>query len=96
MVTIPQPDTDRGRWVHYAMSYEKGRLSVFKDGEFVADREQTVAVKGNKAALGRHWWSNGAETSTRFIGALDDIRVYDWALGDAQLKTLFAHRGALE
>jgi hypothetical protein len=94
MVSIPHPPADRKRWVHYAMSYEDGHLSVFKDGLLAGDRKLTVDVKGNKAALGRHWWQNGAETSTRLVGALDDVRVYDRALDEYQIAGLHAKDAA--
>ena len=56
----------------------------------VAREAVTVAVSDGEGALGRHWWSSGAETSTRFVGALDDLRVYERSLTDQQIKRLHA------
>lgn len=91
-VMIPQPEGDLKRWMHYAMTYRDGELRVFRNGTLVAKKELAVDVKGNQAALGRHWWSNGFQTSTRFVGALDEIRIYDRALTDAQVSRLFDHQ----
>jgi len=88
MITIPQPPEDLGRWIHYAMSYRDGVLRAYKNGEKAGEKKLEVAVKGNKAALAQHWWANGSMTSTRFIGAMDELRVYDRALGPIDIKQL--------
>lgn len=90
---IPQPPEDLERWMHYAMSYRDGELRVFRNGKLAATKELAVDVKGNQAALGRHWWSNGFQTSTRFVGALDEIRVYGRSLTDEQIHRLYQHQG---
>lgn len=87
-VSAPFAAADLGRWVHYAMTFEGGRLSAYKNGEPVAVATARVSVPSRNAALGRHWWSGGAGTSTRFQGALDDLRVYDRALTPQQVRRL--------
>ena len=72
------------------MSYKDGELTVFKDGNPERSQKLEIAMKGDEAALGRHWWSGGRQSSTRFIGALDDIRIYERALDGAQIKRLNA------
>jgi hypothetical protein len=88
LVSIPFDNKDRNRWVHYALTFQGGRLRAYKDGRLVGDVPARVALVGKHAALGRHWWDHGAATSTRFIGALDDLRIYDRTLAPAQLRRL--------
>jgi hypothetical protein len=45
---------------------------------------------GKHSALGRHWWHHGAATSTRFLGAFDELRIYQRALSASQIAMLHA------
>ncbi len=88
MLVIPHEKADHDRWVHYAMAFSDGHLRVYKDGILANESAIVVNVHGNKAALGRHWWTGGSQSSTRFIGALDDARVFERALTNEQIKAL--------
>ena len=90
MVQIPFDQADRNRWVHYALTFQDGRLRAYKDGRLVGEAKGRVVVVGKQAALGRHWWHHGAATSTRFIGAFDELRIYQRALSPSQVELLHA------
>ena len=87
-VSTPYQNVDRGRWVHYTMTYKSRRLSAFRDGHLIGEAPGRVSIKGKRAALARHWWGDGTGTSARFQGALDDVRVYDRALTPEQIRIL--------
>ena len=87
-VSVPFAATDRDRWVHYAMTFRDGELHAYKDGERVGTTPARISVPGRKAALARHWWADGEGTSTRFQGAMDDVRIYDRALTGQQIRML--------
>ena len=87
-ITTPFVRTDRGRWVHYAMTFRNGRLKAFRNGRLVGETKARIAVKGRRAALGRHWWGGGAGTSTRFQGFMDDVRIYQRTLTPQQIQML--------
>jgi len=87
-VSVPYPDGDRDRWTHYAMTYGNRRLRAYRDGRLIGETSAVVSVKSQRAALGRHWWGNGAGTSARFQGELDDVRIYDRALSKKQIDYL--------
>jgi hypothetical protein len=87
-IAVDFDNKDRNRWVHYALTFRDGRLRGYKDGKQVGEVPARVSIVGKHAALGRHWWHHGEATSTRFIGALDDVRIYDRALSPSQIQRL--------
>jgi hypothetical protein len=70
------------------MTFRDGELHAYKDGERVGNTPARIWVPGRKAALARHWWGDGEGTSTRFQGAMDDVRIYDRALTAEQVRML--------
>ncbi len=70
------------------MAFSDGQLRVYRNGNLANEGAVAIKVYGNQAALGRHWWTGGTQSSTRFIGALDDVRVYDRALTIEQITVL--------
>jgi hypothetical protein len=88
LVQVPFDPADRNRWVHHALTFQGGRLKAYKNGRLVGEANGRVAIVGKHAALGRHWWHHGEATSTRFIGAFDELRIYRRALSPAQLELL--------
>ena len=77
----PIPDGCVGRWCHYALSYDQGVVSGFVNGRAVARQSNvTVRLVRHTAGLGIHWWDDGAGVSTRFLGAIKEVRIYDRAL----------------
>jgi hypothetical protein len=87
-VSVPYEAKDRDRWVHYALTFAAGRLRAYRDARLVGEAPARVSQVGKQAALGRHWWHHGVGTSTRFIGELDDVRVYDRSLSTQQIEML--------
>jgi hypothetical protein len=88
VVHTPFDRADRNRWVHYALTFQEGQLRAYKDGRLVGEAKGRVVVVGKQAALGRHWWHHGAATPTRFIGAFDELRIYQRALSASQVEML--------
>lgn len=87
-IDVPYQAANRGRWVHFAMTFEMGRLMAYRNGEKRGESAARVKVQGTDAALARHWWAGGGGTSTRFQGAMDEIRVYSRALSGEQIRCL--------
>jgi hypothetical protein len=76
------------KWQHVAMSWDGFNLRVYYDGKEVALNPATVVEKPRKAgatplAIGRR--QDGYPT-TYFNGKLDDIRIYDRPLSEAELR----------
>jgi Concanavalin A-like lectin/glucanases superfamily len=85
-VTFDRADLDH--WVHYAMVFADGRLTAYKNGIAIGSKDARVSETSGNAALGRHWWQDGAGTSTRYIGAFDEVRFYGRALTSEQIRML--------
>jgi uncharacterized repeat protein (TIGR03803 family) len=69
-------------WTHLAMTYDGEMLRLFVNGVEVEDREQSGAVTVSDGALrigGNNVWGEW------FQGQIDDVRIYDVAVGAAQI-----------
>lgn len=95
-VIVPFDPADRGRWVHYALTFQAGALRAYKDGRPAGEEKGRVNVVGKQAALGRHWWHHGEVTSARFIGEFDELRVYQRALTPSQVGLLHSAVGPIK
>lgn len=75
-----------GRWHHLALRRGGGQLTLFIDGAPVSTADMPGSVSRN-SPFGVHI---GQKLDSRafFSGAIDDVRVYDRALGDEELTGL--------
>jgi hypothetical protein len=90
-ITVPfNKDKDRNRWKHYCMTYANGTLKAYIDGEFVGEDSHKVKIYGDKAGLNRSWWENGTITSTRFIGSMDEVKIFCKALSPCEIKNIYS------
>jgi hypothetical protein len=83
----------QGRWAHVALVNEEGRLTLFQGGEISArgpqplDQSETQSpIKLSRIAS---WKTASEATNEYFEGKLDDIRIYDRALTEAEVKALY-------
>jgi RHS repeat-associated protein len=79
--------SDIATWVHYTMVYSNGFLSAYKNGAKIGRVSSAPPPMFSGAGLGIHWFYDGG-VSTRFIGAIDDVRIYSRALSDAEVISL--------
>lgn len=75
-----------GRWHHLALRRGGGELTLFIDGTAVSTADVTGSVSRN-APFGVHIGQK-LDSRAYFSGAIDDVRVYDRALGDEELTGL--------
>jgi len=77
--------SNRTAWHHYVITYAGGIIRIFVDG--VEIKEATVSLQQNSGTqvfyIGRskgsnEWWN----------GFIDDLRIYDYALSDKEIKEL--------
>ena len=77
------------QWIHHLLVYENDSLKTFKNGILTKNEQIVLNINSNYSAIGRHYWSDGTASSTRFIGWVDDFRVYNRALSDADVTALY-------
>ncbi|TYB96552.1 MAG: LamG domain-containing protein [Kosmotoga sp.] len=73
-------------YIYYCLVYKNGISKAYINGEKVGEIENEISIDGEKFALGRHWWYS---TSTRFIGAIDEVRIYDKSLSESEIDKLY-------
>lgn len=86
----PFRPTDAKRFVHYCLVYDNGTVKGYRDRVFLGSVKQKTLIGTKDAALGRHWWYwYGEQTSTRFTGFIDDVRIYKHSLSEAEIYMLY-------
>ena len=76
------------QWHHVAAVYDGSKMKVFVDGQLDATGEWTGGIASNKADV---LIGENAERKGRcFDGLVDDLRIYNYALPESQIKALAA------
>jgi hypothetical protein len=96
--TNPQHPQDQ--WVHYAFvkSYSAGLMRIYQNGRLIAETfadgnfSPTLDGVDSFFSIGAWRWSGGA--GGYVDGWIDDFRVYDYALSDAEVLSLAVAGGA--
>ena len=74
-------------WHHYALTYNGSVLKLFVDGTLSASRSHpgttsVASIPNRRVIIGRIPWE------TSFAGTIDEVRIYDAALSDADIHAL--------
>ncbi|KGA98500.1 arabinanase [Alkalihalobacillus alcalophilus ATCC 27647 = CGMCC 1.3604] len=78
----------KGKWSHLAFTYNKGKVEVFINGSSHFSGEDFPNVFTTMKAdfsLAVNWWD------APFVGLMDDLRIYEGALSENEIKHLFNH-----
>jgi len=86
-ITLTGPEVPVAVWVHVAWVWDFGtnRSELYIDGESVAvgDAPNTVA-HASESVIGRH--PATVSTANSFLGAIDDVRIYNHALTESEVQ----------
>ncbi|HRO44169.1 MAG TPA: LamG domain-containing protein, partial [Flavipsychrobacter sp.] len=81
----------KGNFVHYALTYSSGIMYVYVNGQLRGVKNQTTSFTNNTAGIGIHWWLNvWGGVSTRFIGSIDEVRIYNRPLSWTEVSQLYS------
>jgi hypothetical protein len=90
--TDPNPDALSyvGGWKHYVMIYNRGMMTGYIDGHKIMTATiDQLSVAGQTAGIGVHWFPGyPGGVSTRFIGAIEEVRIYNRACTPAEVTQL--------
>jgi hypothetical protein len=80
-----------GRFIHYCLVYRAGEMQAYIQSDLRgALRFDLPVLPAKTAAIARHWWYEGAASSTRFTGSIDEVRIYGRALAEYEIRLLAA------
>ena len=89
-INVDYDKNDAGRWVLYTLVFDYGEVKAYKNSELIGTKNQETVISSMNAAIGRHWWTdantNELKTSTCFIGAIDEVKVYCKALSIKEIE----------
>jgi hypothetical protein len=71
------------RWSHLAVTYDGARLRLYVDGREVADRAAAGRIQTSPDPL---WMGGNRPYGEHFDGAIDEVRVYDRALSEREIR----------
>lgn len=77
-------------YVLYTVTFANGKARYFINGNLIGEKPAQLLATGANAAIARHWW--GTSTSTRVTGSVDNVRIYNRALADAEVRQLYDKR----
>jgi hypothetical protein len=84
-------DVNDGRWHHVTGVYDGATVRVYVDGKLDASSIASGCINADlcKVLIGEsdEEWSDEGKHRT-FEGCLDDVRIYDYALTESQIKAL--------
>jgi N-acetylneuraminic acid mutarotase len=90
-----QKPMDTNRWYHFAVAYDGAFMRMYVDGLLVASYAAGPNRLPGTSALNGYVLSIGREAAY-FWGALDDLRLYNRALSDSEVGSLYAYERYLE
>lgn len=79
--------TVNSEWATWTLVAEGSLVRLYRNGQLQGAAPWSKPPPGD-LYIGRHWWENGARFSTRFIGIVDEVRVYNRALSPSDVAGL--------
>jgi hypothetical protein len=76
------------QWHRYSLVYSSGELTAYLDGQVLGTANGSMVSSAGNAGMGIHWWGFAPGVSTRFIGSLADVRIYNRALSPLEIAVL--------
>lgn len=87
---IATPNLKDGRWHHVAVAYENNTLKMWYDGELKATKTGTHTLdiweNNDPVVIGSN------ETEKRYVGAMDEVTIWDHALSAEEVAAEYACR----
>jgi len=86
-VSVNIPAEDIGEWVHLVGTYDGVNWNLYKNGELLASRADTVGC----VPLTTNWYIGSSNGNARFFdGEIRDVSIWDSALNAAQAAAVYA------
>jgi hypothetical protein len=83
-------NTDIGQWVHVAGTYDGTNWNIYRNGQLLNTAEDAVGAV--PVAVGWSIGSRGGDMIDQlFEGQIDDVRIYNRALTEAEIKEIMSY-----
>ncbi len=79
------------KWYHVAGTYDGNRISIFINGRLSTSK--LLSGKIDRSSFNLNIGRGTYATNWFFHGLIDDVRIYNYALTEAEVKELYAGRG---
>jgi hypothetical protein len=79
-----------GRWYHAAATFDGKTVRFYRDGKLDVSKEVPVNTATSPLAIGRIW--GDYPDRSRFVGAVDEVMVYNRALTEEDVRQLYDAR----
>lgn len=91
LVRVPFPMNFENSWNHLVLRADHGVLTGFINGQSVGSNSYVLnpGMMEDVAGIGVHWFNSGGTESNRYIGSVDDVRIYNRALSDGDIEDLY-------
>jgi hypothetical protein len=83
-----------GEWYHVACTYDQNEMRIYGNGVLVASMPKSGAIDTNPSVTAAIGAQPPGAGSKHFAGTLDDIRIYERALNEAEVATLANSAGS--
>ena len=80
-------------WYHLAMTYDGSYLTLYIDGDYDSSVSATGAVKWSGTTPNLYIGSTYTAGCAKFKGLIDDVRIWNVALSEAQLGKIYYFEG---
>lgn len=83
------------RWLHIVLTYDTQKARIYYDGQLAAEdqswaRNYPLRQNGNQFYVGQETWRDPTNNNYGIDALIDDIRLYNYALSDADILKLYA------
>jgi len=84
-------DVNDGKWHHVVGVYDGTRGCLYLDGELDVSASATGSIDTNSEPV--YIGANSDKSGRFWDGLIDDVRIYNYALSEAEVKEVYAGRG---
>lgn len=77
-------------WSFVAITYENGTIRIFENGAWANVTGNPLATTMSRFYIGAETISDGSYFRYNFLGAIDDVRLYNRALSTNEVEALYA------
>lgn len=78
-------------WHYITVSVTENSMKLYENGELISEltTDFDINIKNVPGYLGMYTWNNGNNKTSRLIGYVDELRVYNYGLNEDEIKDIY-------